>query len=66
VKRIELYGRRGKRPVRKLRTLRPRRRLVVRLRPGRWRLYTRATDAAGNVEPRPRRADTRVRVKRRH
>jgi serine protease len=65
VKRIELYGRRGKRPVRKLRTLRPRRRLVVRLRPGRWRLYTRATDAAGNVEAGPRRADARFRVKRR-
>jgi serine protease len=65
VKRIELYGRRGTRPVRKLRTLRPRRRIVMRLRPGRWRLYTRATDAAGNVEAAPRRADARFRVKRR-
>jgi serine protease len=66
VKRIELYGRRGGRRVRRLRSLRPRRRIVVRLRAGRWRLYTRATDAAGNVEPRPPRPDARVRVKRRH
>jgi serine protease len=65
VTRIELYGRRGRRPMRRLRRLGPRRSLVIRLRPGVWRLYTRATDAAGNVEPAPGKADARVRVKRR-
>jgi serine protease len=64
VQRIELFGRRGRGRARRLRALVPRRRIVIRLRAGRWRLYTRATDAAGNVEGRPRRADTRVRVKR--
>ena len=65
VTRLELFGRRGGRKVKRLRRYRARRGVVVRLRPGRWRLYTRAADAAGNVEPRPRRADARVRVKRR-
>jgi subtilisin family serine protease len=65
VTRLELFGRRAGRKVKKLRRYRARRGVVVRLRPGRWRLYTRAADAAGNVEPRPRRADARVRVKRR-
>jgi hypothetical protein len=65
VNRIELYGRRGRKPVRRLRRLRPRRQIVIRLRPGVWRFYTRATDVAGNVEAAPGRADARVRVKRR-
>jgi serine protease len=64
VRRIELFGRRGRRGERRLRVVRPRRKLTIRLRPGRWRLYTRAVDAAGNVEALPRRADARVRVKR--
>jgi hypothetical protein len=64
VRRIALFGRRGNRPAVRLRRTRPRRRLVVSLDPGRWRLYTRATDAAGNVEPAPARPDARVRIPR--
>jgi hypothetical protein len=41
-----------------------RRTLVVRLRRGRYRLYTRARDRAGNVEGTPRRADARIVVRR--
>jgi serine protease len=62
VERISLFGRRGRGPERRLRRVKPRRTLVVPLRPGRWTLYTRATDAAGNVEPAPARADARVRI----
>jgi subtilisin family serine protease len=65
VTRVVLYGRRGGKPVRKLRRYRARRGVVIRLRPGRWRLFTRAADAAGNVELSPRRPDSRVRVRQR-
>jgi serine protease len=63
VTRIVLYGRRAGKPVRRLRRYRARRGVVIRLRPGRWRLYTRAADAAGNVELSPRRPDARLRVR---
>jgi serine protease len=65
VKRIELYGRRGGRRVRRLRSVGAPRTVRLRLRAGRWRFFTRATDAAGNVEPAPPRPDARLRVKRR-
>ncbi len=64
VTRLELFARRSGKRVKRLRRYRARHGVVIRLRPGRWRLYTRAADAAGNVELRPRRADARVRVKR--
>jgi serine protease len=64
VTRLELYGRRAGKPARRLRRYRARRGVVIRLRPGRWRLYTTATDAAGNVELSPRRPDARVRVRK--
>ena len=38
--------------------------LVVKLRRGRYRLYTRARDRSGNVEATPRRADVRIVVRR--
>jgi len=38
--------------------------LVVKLRRGRYRLYTRARDRSGNVERTPRRADARIVVRR--
>ena len=38
--------------------------LVVKLRRGRYRLYTRVRDRSGNVEPTPRRADARLVVRR--
>jgi subtilisin family serine protease len=63
VTRIDLLGRRGRHPLRRLRRLDGRGKLVVRLRRGRWHLYTRATDAAGNVEAAPRRPDARVRTR---
>jgi serine protease len=65
VTRLELFGRRAGQRVKRLRRYRARRGVVIRLRPGRWRLYTKAADAAGNVELPPRRPDDRVRVKRR-
>jgi subtilisin family serine protease len=65
VTRIVLYGRRVGKPAKKLRRYRPRRGVVIRLRPGRWRLWTRAADAAGNVELSPRRPDARLRVRKR-
>jgi serine protease len=65
VTRIVLYGRRAGKPAKKLRRYRPRRGVVIRLRPGRWRLWTRAADAAGNVELSPRRPDARLRVTKR-
>ena len=65
VTRIVLYGRRAGKPAKKLRRYRPRRGVVIRLRPGRWRLWTRAADAAGNVELSPRRPDDRLRVTKR-
>ena len=65
VTRIVLYGRRAGKPAKKLRRYRARRGVVIRLRPGRWRLWTRAADAAGNVELSPRRPDARVRVTKR-
>jgi serine protease len=65
VTRIVLYGRRAGKPAKKLRRYRPRRGVVIRLRPGRWRLWTRAADAAGNVELSPPRPDARLRVTRR-
>ena len=65
VTRIVLYGRRAGKPAKKLRRYRARRGVVIRLRPGRWRLWTRAADAAGNVELSPRRPDARLRVTKR-
>jgi serine protease len=64
VTRLELFGRRAGKPVRRLRRYRARRGVVIRLRPGRWRLYTKAADAAGNVELSPRRPDARLRVRK--
>jgi serine protease len=63
VKRVALFGRRGRGPVRRLRRLEASGAVVVALRRGVWRLHTRATDAAGNVEAAPARPDARVRVR---
>lgn len=38
--------------------------IVVKLRRGRYRLYTRVRDRSGNVEPTPRRADARIVIRR--
>ncbi len=65
VTRLELFGRRPGKPLKRLRRYRARRGVVIKLPLGRWRLHTRAADAAGNVERRPRRPDARLRVKRR-
>ena len=64
VTRLELFGRRPGKPARRLRRYRARRGVVIRLRPGPWRLYTKAADAAGNVEVSPRRPDARLRVRK--
>jgi hypothetical protein len=62
---VELFGRRPGKRVKRLRRYRPRRGVVIRLGPGRWRLYPRAADASQNVELSPRRPDARVRVPKR-
>jgi serine protease len=64
VRRVEVFGRRGGRPARRLRRVGARRSVALRLRPGVWRFYSRATDVARNVEPRPARPDARVRLRR--
>jgi subtilisin family serine protease len=64
LKRIDLIGWRGRRPARRLKRLDGSGVVVLRLRRGRWRLHTRATDAADNVEPAPPRPDARVRIRR--
>lgn len=64
VARYALYVRRGRRSARLLLRATRRRSVVPRLRPGVYRFYTRASDTAGNVEPRPERADARVVVRR--
>ena len=63
VTRIRLYGWRGHGPDRRLRRVKRGRATVVLPRAGRWRLYTRAVDAAGNVEPPPAKPDARVRIR---
>jgi serine protease len=63
VKRIRLYARHGHGRDRRLRRVRRGRTTVVLPRAGRWRLYTRAVDAAGNVEPPPARPDSRLRIR---
>jgi serine protease len=65
VRRVDVFAKRGKRPARRLRRLPSGRSIRVTLRRGVWRFYSRATDHAGNVEPRPGRPDARTRVKRR-
>jgi serine protease len=65
VRQVDVFAKRGKRPARRLRRLAGRRSIRVTLRPGVWRFYSRATDHAGNVEPRPGRPDARIRLKRR-
>jgi serine protease len=64
VTRLELFGRRAGKKARRLRRYRKRSGVVIKLRPGRWRLYTKAADAAGNVELSPRRPDARLRVRK--
>jgi serine protease len=66
VNRVDIFARRGKRPVRRLRRVGAKRSVPVTLRPGVWRFWSSATDHVGNVEPRSSRPDARVRVKRRH
>jgi subtilisin family serine protease len=65
VRSFDLYMKRGRgqfRRVRKDVTGSP---VILRLRPGVFRFYTRAIDAAGNREAAPARADVRMKVRRR-
>ena len=64
VRSYDLYLKSGRGRTRRIRRSTRRHTTVVRLRRGTYRLYTRARDAAGNVEPRPRKADVRVVVRR--
>jgi hypothetical protein len=64
VRSYDLYMRRGRRRYRRVRRGSRRRSALLRLRPGVYRFYTRATDRAGNREAKPRRADVRVVVKK--
>ncbi len=62
--RFDVYLKRGHGRYRRVRTRTARHAARLRLRPGVYRLYTRAVDRAGNLEAAPRRADRRVRVRR--
>jgi hypothetical protein len=64
VRSFDLYMRRGHGRYRRIRRASRRHSAVLRLRAGTYRFYTRARDAAGNREAAPRRADTRLVVKR--
>jgi serine protease len=62
--RYDVYLKRGHGRYRRARKRTARHAARLRLRPGVYRLYTRARDRAGNREAAPRRADARVRVRR--
>ncbi len=64
VRDFDLYAKRGRGRYRRVRRASKRRSAVLRLRPGVYRFYTRAADAAGNREQKPRKADVRVVVRR--
>jgi serine protease len=64
VRDLDLYAKRGRGKYRRVRRATRRRSSVLRLRPGVYRLYTRARDRAGNREAAPRRADVRIVVRR--
>jgi subtilisin family serine protease len=57
---FDLYMRRGKGRYRRVRGDTRKRSAKLKLRPGVYRFYTRAKDAAGNVEGAPRKADARL------
>lgn len=65
VRSYDVFVKRGRGRYRRIRRATGRRTTVVKLRRGTYRLYTLARDGAGNVEPKPRRADARVVVRRR-
>ena len=62
---FELFQKRGRGGFRRVRQVAGGSSVLLRLRPGVYRFFTRATDAAGNREAAPRRADVRVAVRRR-
>jgi hypothetical protein len=64
VRNFDVYLKRQGGRYRRIKRRTGRHTLVVKLRRGRYRLYTRARDRSGNVEPTPRRADARVVVGR--
>jgi hypothetical protein len=57
---FDLYMRRGKGRYRRVRHATRNRSAKLRLKPGVYRFYTRARDAAGDLEAAPRRADFRL------
>jgi subtilisin family serine protease len=59
IRALDVYARRGRGRWRRVRHRARRGSLVLRLRPGVYRFYTRAVDRAGNREAPPRRADLR-------
>ncbi len=63
-RRFDLYMRRGKHRYRRIRRATPKRSAKLKLKPGVYRFYTRAIDAAGNREAAPRKADARLVVKK--
>jgi len=61
---VELFVKRGRGASRRVRTVGRSRSVLLRMRPGRYRLFTRARDRQGNREARPARADARLLVRR--
>lgn len=64
VRDADLYVRKGKGRYRRVRRATRKRSAVLSLRPGAYRIYTRARDRAGNREAVPRKADVRLVVRR--
>ncbi|MDQ3719173.1 MAG: S8 family serine peptidase [Actinomycetota bacterium] len=63
VRSYDVFVKRGRGRYRRIRRATRRRTTVVKLRRGTYRFYTRDRDRAGNLEPKPRRADARVVVR---
>jgi hypothetical protein len=64
VRTFDLYMRRGKGRYRRVRRATRKRSAKLRLKRGVYRFYTRATDAVGNREAAPAKADARLVVKK--
>jgi len=61
---VELFVKRGRGASRRVRSVQRPRSVLLRLRPGRYRLFTRARDRQGNREAQPVRPDARLLVRR--
>jgi subtilisin family serine protease len=61
---VDVYLKKGNGRYKRVRRMSRKKTAIISLRPGIYRIYTRAQDRAANLEGPPRRADVRVVVKR--